>query len=272
MLMPLAVSSAHDTLHIFKLGGNKGISTNGPSSSLSDSGATGPPDSVNSREEYEVEEDKGVINFEEKVAENDQDPLAFSRRVSTAYVGACAVFCIFEVTNQTRSIIVLSPTMPQVMVISYEGYFYLYNIDLDNGCECTFVKQYKWVSYSDYHRPSLTLPPVFSIPLTIVMAKTKKDLDAEEALILHGPPGQLDNYKSAIERLNALITFKPLSSGRHDAPQVRLVETGAKKLTPLYNKLVAEGSSGSPRGIIHRIHHPTLPRRPPRLYVLSYRF
>ncbi|KAF8346783.1 hypothetical protein F5887DRAFT_916102 [Amanita rubescens] len=71
------------------------------------------------------EEDEGVINFEEKVAENDQDPLAFGRRASTAYVDgdveACAGFCILEVTNQrgTRSIIALSPIMPQVMVISY---------------------------------------------------------------------------------------------------------------------------------------------------------
>ncbi|KAF8325711.1 Cullin repeat-like-containing domain protein [Amanita rubescens] len=75
-----------------------------------------------------------------------------------------------------------------------------------------------------------------------------EDLDAEEALILRGPqPGQLDTYKSAIERLNALITFKSPSSDHHDAP-ARLVETGAKKLTLLYTKLVAEGSSGSPPG------------------------
>lgn len=46
----LAVSSAHDTVHIFKLGVNK---TNGPSSSSLGSGATSPPESVDSREEYE---------------------------------------------------------------------------------------------------------------------------------------------------------------------------------------------------------------------------
>ncbi|KAF8309619.1 Cullin repeat-like-containing domain protein [Amanita rubescens] len=75
-----------------------------------------------------------------------------------------------------------------------------------------------------------------------------EDLDAEEALILRGPqPGQLDTYKSAIERLNALITFKSPSSDHHDAP-AWLVETGTKKLTLLHTKLVAEGSSGSPPG------------------------
>lgn len=71
------------------------------------------------------------------------------------------------------------------------------------------------------------------------------DLQAEEALILRGPqPGQLETYKSAIEHLNALITFK--NAGEDSGEMARLVETGAKKLTQLYTKLVAEGSSGSP--------------------------
>jgi hypothetical protein len=35
-------------------------------------------------------------------------------------------------------------TMPQVMVISSEGYFYCYNIDLENGGECTLQKQFRW--------------------------------------------------------------------------------------------------------------------------------
>lgn len=73
--------------------------------------------------------------------------------------------------------------------------------------------------------------------------------------------GQLDVYTDALERLNASIAFK--SSDRDLADTVstnvflfdalpkltlrkaRLVETGAKKLTQMYTKLVAEGSSGS---------------------------
>lgn len=35
-------------------------------------------------------------------------------------------------------------TMPQVMVISSEGYFYSYNIDLENGGECSLMKQYRY--------------------------------------------------------------------------------------------------------------------------------
>lgn len=34
-------------------------------------------------------------------------------------------------------------TMPHVMVISSEGYFYSYNIDLENGGECSLMKQYR---------------------------------------------------------------------------------------------------------------------------------
>lgn len=35
-------------------------------------------------------------------------------------------------------------TLPQVMVISSDGYFYSYNIDLENGGECALMKQYRW--------------------------------------------------------------------------------------------------------------------------------
>ena len=35
--------------------------------------------------------------------------------------------------------------MPHVMVISSEGYFYSYSIDLENGGECTLMKQYRCV-------------------------------------------------------------------------------------------------------------------------------
>ncbi|KAI9014398.1 WD40-repeat-containing domain protein [Phycomyces nitens] len=41
-----------------------------------------------------------------------------------------------------RSLVALSSTTPQVMVISSEGLFYQYNIDLENGGECVLLKQY----------------------------------------------------------------------------------------------------------------------------------
>lgn len=45
-----------------------------------------------------------------------------------------------------RCIVAISGTMPHVMVISSEGYFYSYNIDLENGGECSLMKQYRYVS------------------------------------------------------------------------------------------------------------------------------
>lgn len=41
--------------------------------------------------------------------------------------------------------------MPQVMIISSDGYFYLYNIDLENGGECALIKQYKCVHRDGCH-------------------------------------------------------------------------------------------------------------------------
>ncbi|KAL5476921.1 ATG18 [Sanghuangporus weigelae] len=48
-----------------------------------------------------------------------------------------------------RCIVAISGTMPHVMVISSEGYFYSYNIDLENGGECTLMKQYSLLDSSD---------------------------------------------------------------------------------------------------------------------------
>ncbi|TFK32707.1 exocyst complex component exo70 subunit [Crucibulum laeve] len=76
------------------------------------------------------------------------------------------------------------------------------------------------------------------------VASNQEDPAIAEALIQRGPqPGQLDAYKDAIEGLNATIAFK--ASNHDQAEAARLVETGANKLTQLYTKVVAEGSSGT---------------------------
>lgn len=36
-------------------------------------------------------------------------------------------------------------TTPQVMVATSDGFFYQYNIDLENGGECVLLKQYRYV-------------------------------------------------------------------------------------------------------------------------------
>ncbi|KAF9261301.1 hypothetical protein L218DRAFT_961600 [Marasmius fiardii PR-910] len=76
------------------------------------------------------------------------------------------------------------------------------------------------------------------------VASNQEGVAAEEALILRGPQtGQIGAYQDALERLNASIAFK--AADRDSQDTARLVETGAKKLTQLYTKLVAEGSSGT---------------------------
>jgi hypothetical protein len=49
--------------------------------------------------------------------------------------------------------ILIIRTMPQIMVVSSEGYFYSYNIDLENGGECSLTKQYSCVA-SLYNNPN----------------------------------------------------------------------------------------------------------------------
>ncbi|KAF8811734.1 hypothetical protein BYT27DRAFT_7276127 [Phlegmacium glaucopus] len=74
-------------------------------------------------------------------------------------------------------------------------------------------------------------------------SNSKADLAADEALILRGPQsGQIGVYKDALERLNTSIAFNASDLDLRTA--ARLVETGAKKLTQLYTKVMAEGSSG----------------------------
>ncbi|KAL4252706.1 Autophagy-related protein 18 [Abortiporus biennis] len=52
-------------------------------------------------------------------------------------------------TSGTRCVVAMSGTMPQVMVISSDGYFYCYSIDLENGGECTLLKQYSLLDSND---------------------------------------------------------------------------------------------------------------------------
>ncbi|CAG8575041.1 4741_t:CDS:2 [Acaulospora colombiana] len=50
-------------------------------------------------------------------------------------------------SSGVQSVVALSNTTPQVMVVTSEGYFYQYNIDLENGGECVLLKQYRQVSF-----------------------------------------------------------------------------------------------------------------------------
>jgi autophagy-related protein 18 len=182
----LAVSSAHDTVHIFKLGGGRSSGSSGSSSR--DDYATSPSGSVDSREGAGAMEggyDAFVDDKKKKSAgvsstlrrrslhltknitssvggylpntltemwEPSRD-FAFLKlptsgaRCIVALSGCVAGLVYFLVWCNPHHYVAIIRTMPQIMVVSSEGYFYSYSIDLENGGECSLMKQYSYVLY-----------------------------------------------------------------------------------------------------------------------------
>ncbi|KAF8877835.1 WD40 repeat-like protein [Gymnopilus junonius] len=163
----LAVSSAHDTVHIFKLGNNTTTTRTASSSSSTQEsiqGPSSPPESVDGATQGL---DGGYDAFVEKKKTNSVSSSLRRRSMQmtkslTHSVGGYLPSTMKEMwepsrdfaslrlpTSGARSIVALSPTMPQVMVISSEGYFYLYSIDLEKGGECSLMKQYNLLDSGD---------------------------------------------------------------------------------------------------------------------------
>ncbi|KAF8920159.1 WD40 repeat-like protein [Mucidula mucida] len=144
----MAVSSAHETVHIFRLGAGQ----------RKDGGSTsnGETDSLESREGMDG-------GYEEFILKKKNGGMSSSLRRKSLQVtkslshsmGGYLPNAVTEMwepsrdfaslrlpTSGARCVVALSGTTPQVMVISSEGYFYSYNIDLENGGECSLMKQY----------------------------------------------------------------------------------------------------------------------------------
>ncbi|KAJ8091226.1 autophagy protein [Marasmius tenuissimus] len=156
----LAVSSAHDTVHIFKLGGKGGGGAPNNNGSKAGEGATSPSSvSINSVDGA-GEAEGGYEAFIEKKKGGGVSS-TFRRRslqvtkTLSHSMGGYLPNSITEMwepsrdfaflrlpTSGARCVVALSGTMPQVMVISSEGYFYSYSIDLEKGGECALMKQY----------------------------------------------------------------------------------------------------------------------------------
>ncbi|KAI0945121.1 autophagy protein, variant 2 [Taiwanofungus camphoratus] len=150
----LAVSSAHDTVHIFKLGQKS-------SSNSSVKTPSSPSESIDSREGAQGL-DGGYDAYVDKKKNGSVSSSLRKRSLHltkniTSSVGGYLPNTLTEMwepsrdfaflklpTSGARCIAALSGTMPQVMVISSEGYFYSYNIDLENGGECSLMKQYRY--------------------------------------------------------------------------------------------------------------------------------
>ncbi|ODQ73077.1 hypothetical protein LIPSTDRAFT_71408 [Lipomyces starkeyi NRRL Y-11557] len=58
-------------------------------------------------------------------------------------------------TKGIKSVVAISPNSPHVIVVTSEGYFYQYAIDVEKGGECTLTKQYSLLDNSEEMNQSL---------------------------------------------------------------------------------------------------------------------
>ncbi|KAF9198601.1 autophagy protein, partial [Haplosporangium sp. Z 27] len=136
----LCVSSATDTVHIFKIGGST------PSNSQRNGGLL----------------DNSLDMSRAGVASAiRRQSMHFGRNLAGS-VGSYLPGAITEIFEPSRdfaylklpspgvqSVIALSNTTPQVMVATSDGYLYQYNIDLENGGQCVLLKQYSLLDSSE---------------------------------------------------------------------------------------------------------------------------
>lgn len=167
----LCVSSATETIHIFRLGDPLpgSDSNSGPSSPHLD-----PP---NNRHDRSVSPSSSIdpsstSNLDPNSAERPLNPSFMSmvrrtsQNVSTSFVSRAAGYLPSAVTeiwepardfawvkvpkarngNPVKSVVAMAQGAPQVMVATSEGDFLVYNIDLDKGGEGTLVRQYSYAS------------------------------------------------------------------------------------------------------------------------------
>ena len=169
----LCVSSATETVHIFRLGvptdlyaaQSNNLDANGVSSSSNISiprRRSNSPSSANSSpssyagaagEGYEayVDSKRRGVTLGSMLRRGSQ---SFSRTMVGA-VGGYLPNTITEMWEPARdfafvklpsagvkSVVALSATSPQIMVVTSEGFFYVYNVDMERGGECVLVKQY----------------------------------------------------------------------------------------------------------------------------------
>jgi autophagy-related protein 18 len=179
----LCVSSATETVHIFRLsaqkeGGRRGstTSTGLPSPTADRSMGGFPRDPSGSPSSEEVRGDTSEYGAGSESPTGDRKPLnptlaSMIRRTSQS-VGKSFVSTVggylpkavgemwepardfawvrlpkqgFNSTGPTRSVVALSNNGPQVMVVTNEGNYFVYNVDLERGGEGTLVKQYSYV-------------------------------------------------------------------------------------------------------------------------------
>lgn len=178
----LCISSATETVHIFRLGGgapqivdshNSGNGGGGDAS-----GGYSPTDSMSSSpsnhggpaaagfEQYEenARRRNGAGTFGSIIRRSSQS-------IGRTLAGAAGGYLPNAVTEMwepardfafvklkkpgVKSVVALSSTSPQIMVVTSDGDFYVYNVDMERGGECVLTKQYSLLDSSERMGQSL---------------------------------------------------------------------------------------------------------------------
>ncbi|PKY46413.1 WD40 repeat-like protein [Rhizophagus irregularis] len=153
----LCVSSDTETVHIFKLGGNTGGPGGGAGANNGTTNGTGGANpSRHSIGPTTIGGFEAFIDGKKKTGSGTIRRQSFHLgRTVAGSVGNYLPDALTEMWEPTRdfaylklpssgvqSVVALSNTTPQVMVVTSEGYFYQYNIDFENGGECVLLKQF----------------------------------------------------------------------------------------------------------------------------------
>ncbi|OQE44652.1 hypothetical protein PENCOP_c002G01822 [Penicillium coprophilum] len=174
----LCVSSSTETVHIFKLTHHGTSSDGSPSHSPLGRDHSSPPNNYG----YPPEEDEagGDAGSDSSLRKHNGTLMGMLRRTSQNVGGAVAArvggylpkgvsemwepardFAWIKLPRSSpgpggntgpgpmRSVVAMSSNTPQVMVVTSDGHFYVFNIDLSKGGEGTLTKQYSVVDPND---------------------------------------------------------------------------------------------------------------------------
>ncbi|KAK6335409.1 autophagy protein [Orbilia brochopaga] len=166
----LCVSSATETVHIFRLLDPKAanqtvdplgssVHTTGgfrPRSGSSGGSNSSNPDASGIGFDVNLEGKRRSTSFASMIRRSSQS-------IGKSVVGAVGGYLPQAVTEMwepqrdfafarlpaaTKSVVALSSNSPQIMVVTSDGFFYLYNVDMENGGECILTKQYSLLDNS----------------------------------------------------------------------------------------------------------------------------
>jgi autophagy-related protein 18 len=153
----LCVSSATETVHIFRLGvsavsdSQSANSEYSPSGSVSSSPSNHAGGAGGGFEQYLEQRPRNGAGIGSIIRRSSQT-------IGRTLAGAAGGYLPNAVTEMwepardfafvklpaagVKSVVALSSTSPQIMVVTSDGNFFVYNVDMERGGECVLTKQY----------------------------------------------------------------------------------------------------------------------------------